>query len=75
MRPSRRVARVAALFDSRAVRRSTPKPASTASASIVRMMNRDGMRMKLRPGSQCTYSHNSTGQPMNINVDTTASNR
>ena len=37
-------------------------PASTDSASIVRMMKRDGMRMKFRPGSQCTYRHNSNGQ-------------
>ena len=45
-------------------------PASTANASIVRMMNRDGTRMKLRPGSQYTYRHNSKGQSMNISVAT-----
>ena len=37
---------------SRTVERSKPNPASTDSASIVRMMNRDGTRMKLSPGSQ-----------------------
>ena len=45
-------------------------PASTASASIVRMMNRDGTRMKFKPGSQYTYRHSSNGQAMNISVET-----
>ncbi len=37
---------------SRRVNASKPNPASTASASTPRIVNRDGARMKLNPGSQ-----------------------
>ena len=56
--------------DSRTAMRSTPYPASTDSASIVRMMNRDGMRMKFRPGSQYTYPTARTARTTNIDVAT-----
>ena len=36
----------------RANARSNPKPASTDSASSVRIMKRDGTRVRLNPGSQ-----------------------
>src|SRR6186997_1046617 len=60
-------------LDSLTVMRSTPYPASTDSASIVRITNRDGMRMKFRPGSQYTWFHSANGQETNIAVAMTPS--
>ena len=57
---------------SRAARRSNPAPATIARPSTASIVNRDGTRMKLMPGSQYTSGHSPNGGPIDSHALTSA---